>query len=141
MFFINQNKKLKMRLKYEKRPLISKFNSRKKPNQIKSTSIENIIISSKSKNINSGGLPQKNPNMNNTKLTMEKTYIKNNHPNLQLNNSNNNITLRNQNKEPYKNYLNTNIHGSFNSLQRKTYEILNNSYLKNYYVLRFRESH
>ena len=117
-----------MRLKYEKKRLITKINTQKKTNLSKSSSIDNIIFPSKTKTLYLNNIPQKNI-INSTKLALEKTYLKNNHPNFQLNNQSN-INLRN----PNSNYLD-----SYNSIQRKTYEILDNSYLKNYYISRLRE--
>ena len=118
-----------MKLKYEKPSFITKINSQRKSNHLKSTSTDNIIINK---------FGQKNLINNNTRLTMEKTYFKNNLPNFQINNPNN-INLRNQNNQLFKNYSNANYNGSLNFLQGKTIEILDNSYLKNYYISRLKE--
>ena len=117
-----------MRLKYEKRRLITKINTQKKTNHSKSSSIDNVFFPAKSKFLYLNKIPQKNI-INSTKLTLENTYLKNNNQNFQLNNQDN-INLRN----PNSNYFD-----SYNSLQRKTYEILDNSYLKNYYISKLRE--
>ena len=137
-----------MRLKYEKRLFINKNNSKKKTYNLKSTSIDNNIqfpSRLKIKYINK--IPQKNLN---SKLPSEKTYLKNNITNIQNNtmpieeknkkNKNYLINYRNQNNQSFKNYSNSNLSSSYNSIQRKTYEILDNCYLKNYYISRIREN-
>ena len=138
-----------MRLKYEKRLFLHK-QKYKKSNHLKSTSMDNILLPQKSKNQCLNKLPQKN--QVNSKLSSEKTYLKNNIPNYQTNSpdifqseervkksKNYLINARNSNYHYFKHYSNTNYNSSFNSIQRKTCEILDNSYLKNYYISLLRE--
>jgi hypothetical protein len=144
-----------MRLKYEKNKMNNnKIIAKKKTNHLKSSSTNNIFSSSYQKNIYLNKILNKN--IGNTKLSNENIHYNDNIPNFQskIQNINSNdekyqktknyiINLRNrnisessyQNSVDYsqkKNLLSTYCSGFYNSIKKKTYEILDNSPLKNY---------
>ena len=110
-----------MQLKYEKRKFISKINTQKKSKYVKTSINENnnFPANLKKKNISQNfPLNEENILFSEERNTKPKNYM---------------FNLRNQNNQAFKNNSNTNLNGSFNSMQ-----IPEKSYLKNYYISRQR---
>ena len=110
-----------MQLKYEKRKFISKINTQKKSKYVKTSINENnnFPANLKKKNISQNfPLNEENILFSEERNTKPKNYM---------------FNLRNPNNQAFKNNSNTNLNGSFNSMQ-----IPEKSYLKNYYISRQR---
>lgn len=107
-----------MKLKYEKRLFINKKYWKNRNNNLKSTSMNNLLMLTKIKKNN---LNKTQPI--NSKLIVDKSYLEKR-----------NILSNNE-----KHSKNKNCNQSFNSRKNKICEICDNSYLKSYYLSRIRK--
>ena len=115
-----------MQLKYEKRRFISKINTQNKSKYVKTAINDNNIFPPNLKKKNDSQNFQLN---NDNILFSEERNVK---PKNYM------VNLRNPNNQAYKKYSNINLSGSFNSMDKKTLEVPDKSYLRNYYISRQR---
>ena len=115
-----------MQLKYEKRRFISKINTQNKSKYVKTAINDNNIFPPNLKKKNDSQNFQLN---NDNILFSEERNVK---PKNYM------VNLRNPNNQAYKKYSNINLSGSFNSMDKKTVEVPDKSYLRNYYISRQR---
>ena len=115
-----------MQLKYEKRRFISKINTQNKSKYVKTAINNNNIFPPNLKKKNDSQNFQLN---NDNILFSEERNVK---PKNYM------VNLRNPNNQAYKKYSNINLSGSFNSMDKKTVEVPDKSYLRNYYISRQR---
>ena len=115
-----------MQLKYEKRRFISKINTQNKSKYVKTAiNDNNIFPPNLKKKTDSQNFQLNNDNI----LFSEERNVK---PKNYM------VNLRNPNNQAYKKYSNINLSGSFNSMDKKTVEVPDKSYLRNYYISRQR---
>ena len=115
-----------MQLKYEKRRFISKINTQNKSKYVKTAINDNNIFPPNLKKKNDS----QNFQINNDNILFSEER--------NLKPKNYMVNLRNPNNQAYKKYSNINLSGSFNSMDKKTLEVPDKSYLRNYYISRQR---
>ena len=115
-----------MQLKYEKRRFISKINTQNKSKYVKTAINDNNIFPPNLKKKNDS----QNFQLNNDNILFSEER--------NLKPKNYMVNLRNPNNQAYKKYSNINLSGSFNSMDKKTVEVPDKSYLRNYYISRQR---
>ena len=115
-----------MQLKYEKRRFISKINTQNKSKYVKTAINDNNIFPPNLKKKNDS----QNFQINNDNILFSEER--------NLKPKNYMVNLRNPNNQAYKKYSNINLSGSFNSMDKKTVEVPDKSYLRNYYISRQR---
>ena len=115
-----------MQLKYEKRRFISKINTQNKSKYVKTAINDNNIFPPNLKKKNDS----QNFQLNNDNILFSEER--------NLKPKNYMVNLRNPNNQAYKKYSNINLSGSFNSMDKKTLEVPDKSYLRNYYISRQR---